>query len=340
MVDQLWLWVVKGEQGKSDTVISCFPVLDPAHPDQHGLTNVLRCVKLRLLDEPSTVQTAYDLAGLIAATCARTEIIDSIQEESVLFGSFTKLEKENLANIQREIFLLSRIKSVLDELNAMAMLFNDQRNVLKVMDGIVKFISALETADQSGEIADSESESKSISDASAGPGKIRKIEEGYAGQRATVIWRARNDPDDFSLPLAMVKASIDEINGMLERAERINFHIDLKQKQNSVTDAQESLKMTRETTTQGRTVLIFALTTTIFLPLSFMTSFFTLNIIQFRTNTEGKPDLGYVSYIVYKITINAARKRDGRRYMSTDLPKSKVRLDLEAQGASRVPFVA
>lgn len=71
MVDQLWLWVLKGEQGKSDTVISCFPVLDPAHPDQHGLTNVLRWVKLRLLDEPSTVQTAYDLAGLIAATCSR-----------------------------------------------------------------------------------------------------------------------------------------------------------------------------------------------------------------------------------------------------------------------------
>jgi hypothetical protein len=113
--------------------------------------------------------------------------IPKIQEESVLFGNFTKFEKENLADIQREIFLLSRIKSVLDELNAMAMLFNDQRNVLKVMDGIVKFISALETADQSGEIADSESESNSISDASADPGKIRKIEEGYAGQRAMVI---------------------------------------------------------------------------------------------------------------------------------------------------------
>ena len=81
-------------------------------------------------------------------------------------------------------------------------------------------------------------------------------------------------------------------------------------------DAQESLKMTRETTNQGRTVLIFTLTTIVFvsvaspssmaeidslqLPLSFMTSFFTLNISQFRTNAEGKLDLGYVSYIVCK----------------------------------------
>jgi hypothetical protein len=71
MVDQLWPCVLKGERGKPDTVVSCFPVLDPVHPDQQGLTNVLRCVKLRLLHEPASVQTAYDLAGLIAAMCSR-----------------------------------------------------------------------------------------------------------------------------------------------------------------------------------------------------------------------------------------------------------------------------
>lgn len=266
MVDQLWLWVLKGEQSKPDTVVSCFPVVDSAYPDPQGLTNVLRCVKLRILDEPASVQTAYDLAGVIAATCSRiyldrestlsfentkstlqfselyeTEIVDSvclrrcirmdlganlcvseIQEESVLFGNFTKLEKENLADIQREIVLLSRIKSVLDELNVMAMLFNDQRNILKAMDGIVKFISALETADQSPDITNSENESRSISDAAVDPDKIARIEGSYAGQRGTEIWGARNDPDDFSLPLAMVKASIDEIDGMLKRAERVS----------------------------------------------------------------------------------------------------------------------
>jgi hypothetical protein len=37
-----------------------------------------------------------------------------------------------------------------------------------------------------------------------------------------VIWGARNDPDEFSLPLAKVNASIDEINAMLERARRAN----------------------------------------------------------------------------------------------------------------------
>lgn len=124
-----------------------------------------------------------------------------------------------MANIQREIILLSRIKAALDELNIMAMLFEDQRNVLKAMDGIVKFMSALETTDQGLGTEDSESESSSISDDND-IDKIGRPGQAYASHRATMIWGTRNDPDDFSLPLAMVKASIDEINAMLERAGR------------------------------------------------------------------------------------------------------------------------
>ncbi len=100
---------------------------------------------------------------------------------------------------------------------------------------------------------------------------------------------------------------------------QLNFLVDLKQKQNSVMDARESLKMTKETTRQGKTVLIFTLTTIIFvsvalahgcgghvsakltpwqLPLSFLASFFALDIKQFYTDDDGKLDLGYVSSIL------------------------------------------
>lgn len=99
---------------------------------------------------------------------------------------------------------------------------------------------------------------------------------------------------------------------MLTMCSQLNFLVDLKLKQNSVMDTKESLK-------QGRTVLIFTLTTIVFvgisksratflieetdllqLPLSFMATFFTLDISQFPTNAKGKLDLGYVSYIICK----------------------------------------
>lgn len=76
MVDQLWLWVLVAADGRADTVITCFPRRDVSpssqDPDPHGLTDVLTKVMLHMLDEPSIVKTAYDLAGVIASTCSRT----------------------------------------------------------------------------------------------------------------------------------------------------------------------------------------------------------------------------------------------------------------------------
>jgi hypothetical protein len=80
MVDQLWLWVLKGVDDQPDTVVSCFPDVGNAKArkagtvidlDPGGQTNVLERVKHCLLAEPYSIQTAYDLAGLIAATCSR-----------------------------------------------------------------------------------------------------------------------------------------------------------------------------------------------------------------------------------------------------------------------------
>lgn len=78
MVDQLWVWVLSGANGQPDTVVTCFPHVGNAlegetdpDPDPDEFTSVLRRIKRYLLDMPFRIQTAYDLAGLIAATCSR-----------------------------------------------------------------------------------------------------------------------------------------------------------------------------------------------------------------------------------------------------------------------------
>ncbi|RYP66836.1 hypothetical protein DL769_005931 [Monosporascus sp. CRB-8-3] len=194
------------------------------------------------------------------------------------------------------------------------------RKVLKVMDGIVKSASVPGARNASFEMADSvTTPDEEVSEAKTGKplDKSRATDGvdvrvnrggGYTSQWATAIWGIRNDPDDFSLLLAMVKASIDEINHMIERAEKakraVNFLVDLKLKQNSVMDAKELLK-------QGRIVLVFTVTTIVFLPLSFMATFLTLNISQFQTNSEGELDLSYVLKIIFSaILISIAFKME------------------------------
>jgi hypothetical protein len=82
MVDQLWLWVLVGINGRTDTIITCFPqrttlrssnsnILRSKDPDPNGLTDVLRNILLHMLAEPSSVKTVYDLAGVITSECSR-----------------------------------------------------------------------------------------------------------------------------------------------------------------------------------------------------------------------------------------------------------------------------
>lgn len=99
MVDQLWLWVLVGKDGQADTVISSFARRAPfpdsetsksssqqdsitltqsktsqskqEDPDRYHLTDIVETICLQLLNDPTTIRTAYDLAGFIASKCSR-----------------------------------------------------------------------------------------------------------------------------------------------------------------------------------------------------------------------------------------------------------------------------
>jgi len=189
-----------------------------------------------------------------------------------------------VAPITLEINLLSRIRNLTDELNIVAKLLDDQAKPLKAMDEIYKSIRKPINEQEKLET----------------PKSVKKIlsEEEKKKIRATMA-RLRE-------PLGMSKANVEEINSMkkqvsdmIKRAEKaekaLGFLIDLKRGHNSVNDAQAAIQ-------QGRTVLVFTLTTIIFLPLSFMASFFALNISQFQKNSEGELNLGYVSYIIFPVS--------------------------------------
>jgi hypothetical protein len=96
MVDQLWLWVLDGTDGRLNTIITCFPsrIFPPENigndslkdPDPSGFTDVLGHIKSHLLAEPLSVKTAYDLAGLIASKCSRAYLDIGTMKENLRFS--------------------------------------------------------------------------------------------------------------------------------------------------------------------------------------------------------------------------------------------------------------
>jgi hypothetical protein len=64
-----------------------------------------------------------------------------MQDEADSFKKFIEHKEQNeneLVAITEETKWLGKIKDVLDELNIMAVLFDDQKRIIKTMDGIVK----------------------------------------------------------------------------------------------------------------------------------------------------------------------------------------------------------
>ncbi|KAI0384250.1 hypothetical protein F5Y04DRAFT_278254 [Hypomontagnella monticulosa] len=149
------------------------------------------------------------------------------------------------------------------------------------------------------------------------------------------VWGTGRDPEGYSLPLRTIQLSIDGTERMAQRAAKaynaLDFLVNLKQKQSDVLDgrsmriqaedmetqtrdmqaqtramrtlAKESLKMTEQSARSGQTLMVFTIVTIVFLPMSFMAAFFTIDITEFRRNEKGTLGLAYVSEIIFPISI-------------------------------------
>jgi ankyrin repeat protein len=82
-----------------------------------------------------------------------------------------------------------------------------------------------------------------------------------------------------------VDLDILDLTRMARQAKSVNDNLtqvlDLKQKHASAVEARFQRIQAQETARQGRTIMVFTIVTIIFLPLSFLASFFALNIIEF-----------------------------------------------------------
>ncbi|KAJ8133193.1 hypothetical protein O1611_g433 [Lasiodiplodia mahajangana] len=303
------------------------------------------------------------------------EIYQLAADEGIAKGPVSELLQKlgnfHILEISREVTLIGEIKDIQDELNIMAMIFSDQKRVVRSMEKIMHSIKRTNQSTESlgadnklytmpetlFEISSDGTEIDTVGEPKTGqllsghhlttvrekPLRGAKVaphmdlvpeippEQEYdvlaksrpkrlAGSRShedtkrprNEVWETGGDAEYSSLPGTTVKENEEEVNEMAERAARaleaLKFLIDLKQKQSNVMDARsarvqadELLKLTKESEEQGQAIMMFTIATIIFLPLSFLSSFFALNISEFRRNRTGALGLGYVSEIMFGV---------------------------------------
>ncbi|RDW79267.1 uncharacterized protein DSM5745_06119 [Aspergillus mulundensis] len=89
--------------------------------------------------------------------------------------------------------------------------------------------------------------------------------------------------------------------------ESISSLLDLKQKHANPFEARLAREQAADTARQGKTIMIFTIVTIVFLPLSFITSFFTINIAEFpQTAGSDSLSLSFVSKYIFGVGLAIA----------------------------------
>ncbi|KAF3761449.1 hypothetical protein M406DRAFT_74401 [Cryphonectria parasitica EP155] len=264
--------------------------------------------------EPIT--SIYDLAGLIATCCVSVFDENQIPEEMQFFDFFERsigsiiegatqslydFKKELSSdpyhldeptdddlNIAKEIDYLVEIEDIQDELRILKLVLKDQKMASEQLDSVL-----------------------------------------LQGKRKLSLSHHESEEIHSMIDLSCLKHHSDRIVEMEKLArtahDSLKHLIDLKQKQANFSEAISSRKLARETAKntelqiqqteemnkqaletarQGKVLMVFTVVTIIFLPLSFMATFFAINIDAFPVNEAGKLELGYI--LKYMLSISLA----------------------------------
>ncbi|KAL6404422.1 hypothetical protein AUP68_13814 [Ilyonectria robusta] len=263
--------------------------------------------------EPRSNSKGQELCSLQLTEVYNEAIINANQEEAARFKEFSKLKEEDASEIDKDIKLLVEMKDVLDELTIMSQLFDEQQQCIQTMSEFASSFDSDMSLHESllrykrdsnsileesihfpiddNETDHSQDQSDQSTDEIVGLGtslrqRTKSFREGEGNSSGTLLTKE-------------VNTSMEAVTDMRGRAqavhEALNLLIDLKLKHNSVIDTNEAIG-------QGRTMLIFTITTIAFLPASFLAAFLALNIREFKTDKQGDMGLGYVATIMFPIS--------------------------------------
>ncbi|KAK4247358.1 ankyrin repeat-containing domain protein [Corynascus novoguineensis] len=319
MVDELWMWVLPACAEKPPIIITAFP-----QRSERSVGSRLTALVSNIIDQivESSERPIRGLAQAIVAECSKTYFDPTSNRNGLLqfseiyetsIGDIAEREtrrflelKENIQkpgsqspdpafdknrtllndslDIITDIEDLRQIKDIRDELNIILSVFHQQNKVVQAMTRTLREINIEQSSPANWPTTANPIDSMSYA-----------LEDGNAK-------KAYN----LTLP-AVVGRSIDEVKRLDHFAERtakaIEQLLDLKHKQANLALTKGIYKINDGTDRQGKTIMYFTVATIIFLPLSFMASFLTIEVDEFPRGTGGKLSLDFVLKVIFAVSV-------------------------------------
>ncbi|KAF1965932.1 hypothetical protein BU23DRAFT_334788 [Bimuria novae-zelandiae CBS 107.79] len=331
MVDQLWLWVGQNREPAAPGEIEMEMLRRRDHssdragersPHRHSEHYVVSCfpnrigsgqlsyrtlddLRLRVLDPSSRkrdpIHQPEDLVSRILETCCST--FDRMQDVQML--RFFQMFEDSVGTIDDKESRLfrdfQRGSNRLLELDHGNKYYNEKKNAL-----LTDLLDIREEIKLLVEVKDIRDEVNIIL-------TVLNIQRTLVDQMS----QSSSYEDDSLLRTPIVKnmilADINDFTKLDGQArtiqEKLNTLMDLKQKAANAWEAKEARETAVATGKQGNTVLVFTVVTIIFLPLSFMSSFFAIGIAAFpRDPASGGVNwpLGTVMGILFGVALSVS----------------------------------
>ncbi|TVY84958.1 Ankyrin-3 [Lachnellula suecica] len=328
MVDQMWMWVL----GKN-LVVTAFPQRwqQPKNDPLNVLDSIIEDINDKTR-EP--VQSVYDLAMIVTSRCSgvfdrhrmgdeeyqfldmfESSIGNATDKETKLFQEFNDASAQASAwlrhrnpnrNISKDMRQASRLNNTQDGEEP-----TEDYDFEDFMRGPIFIDKLLDIGQETDLLA----ETKDIRDEL---NMIKKVLEDQhhvlPSLEASIcdIYKEEQKSQQevkkrFSDQLKMVGMHIKDIDRMDKQAQRIYDSItdmlDLKQKHANAFEARFARDQATSTARQSQTIMVFTIVTIVFLPMSFIASFFTINIAEFPRE-GGNLAIGYVSKYMFGIGLS------------------------------------
>ncbi|CRG89394.1 hypothetical protein PISL3812_06430 [Talaromyces islandicus] len=313
MVDQLWMWIL----GKN-LIVTSFPQRweQPKNDPLNVLDGIIEDINSKTR-EP--VRSVYELATIISGRCSgvfdrhrmgdeeyqfldmfESSIGTATDRETVLFREF------NIASAQASEWLKHHRQFNLGTGSYLSRVNEDDEDTQPLF--VDKLLDIGQETDLLAEAKDIRDELNMIRTVLEYQKQVLAdlqdaICEIYLGEH-----RSQNElKKKFREQQRIVEMHVKDVDRMDKQTERIYHSItdllDLKQKHANAFEARFARDQAAGTARQGKTIMMFTVVTIVFLPLSFIASFFAINVEEFPHEPSGNTSLpiSYVSKYIFGI---------------------------------------
>ncbi|KAI1177852.1 hypothetical protein F4777DRAFT_166920 [Nemania sp. FL0916] len=283
VVDQLWMWVLDQK-----TIITCFPKRYGVHG--HDPSGVFEAVQQRLSGD-RTVHSVFEVTRTILDECSRTfdrmkdssgqpPVLDIFSEAIHDVSRRQRLETQRLWEWINHARRINRQQGPRGDAHWPAWTLSTEGSLDREIQNIIQELEIMILVNRTQLSVYTKfmrHASNIINDGpKVRPGEDETDEVGAESQLGAVELTAK------------VNDRIENLESLLKAASNVSGLVkdlsQLRQQQDSVIQAMESVKLSLDSMDQGRTVMVFTVVTIIFSPLSFLSSIFGMNNAEFGDN--------------------------------------------------------